>query len=146
MIVYQPARLTLDGTIRGRGAVLLDPSDWPGHTLPLLLGRPASLTAEADLADGEWTLILYRPSCKVCRAELAREEAHARNLVREKRPVRTVVVELPPVSPPDEDAVDKDSPLVRGWLDERRAWFVHTPLVVRIRAGIVTGIEFPQPP
>ena len=145
MLVYRPARQALDGKIVGGGPVLIDATDlnnWLHRPLPLLMGN--WLECDANLRQGEWKLILYRSSCKACRRELAERDKQARDVQRAGRPVTVAVAELPPGAPPGENAVAADSPLVRAKLKFPPAWFVHTPVLIRIQNGMVVNAEFPQ--
>jgi hypothetical protein len=145
MIVYHPARLTPDGNIVGDGAVLMDVDDlnaWMNRPLPLLMGN--WLGSDANLRQGNWTVILYRSACKVCQKELAEQDTRARGFKQAGRPITVAVAELPPVAPAGENAVATDSPLVRATLKNPPMWFVHTPVVIQLHNGVVTKVEFPQ--
>lgn len=143
MVTYRPARLLGDGTIAGRGAVLLDPTGWTGRRWPLLSHvrfEGPRARVEDNLSAGRWRIVLYRSDCLACRRELAELESRLRSTVSRPGPP-TMAVELPPRAPVERNPLTPDSPIRQALLDDSRPWFVATPLEVDLADGIVVRVR-----
>lgn len=67
--------------VTASGHVVLEPGNWIGKELPIL---PYIQSSTADLARGDWTLMLFRPGCAHCEDALARwsrSSTHRRRLI-----------------------------------------------------------------
>jgi len=68
MAMYRPATLMADGTIVGRGGVVvLEPETWVGKRFPLI----EHIDIGEQLAYGDWLVVLYRHDCPECRELLS---------------------------------------------------------------------------
>ncbi|HEX4415301.1 MAG TPA: MauE/DoxX family redox-associated membrane protein [Lacipirellulaceae bacterium] len=107
------------------GLIVLDPEKWVGRKLPI------ADAIDVDLLRGEWTVLLHRHDCPVCREEIPRfvERAAAGE--------RVALVEVPPYGSV-EPGSDK---CVRARLSDAHEWFVHTPVEIHLRDGEVTAAK-----
>ncbi len=127
--LYTPSRLGADGTIIGSsGMVVLDPAAWTGQSLPL---QP-HIEADADLATGRWSLVLYRHDCPHCRDQLPAAIAD----LREQGAGRVALIQVPPRAPElPEWLPPPASDLIHGALNAEREWFVETPTFITLDHG-----------
>jgi hypothetical protein len=135
--IDQPATLSASGMIDGDGSmVILQPEQWLGQQCPLLdhidIGR--------QLAEGEWTVILYDRGCSQCQDLFVRLHRAAEDPLELLSREQLAFIDLRP-----EPAQPRIRPLTSqryfwGELVGRRQWFASTPLAFQLRDGYVTGI------
>jgi len=117
----------------GQRTIVLKPNEW--------VGRRFSLFSYIDIGErlkqGDWLLIFYHNDCSACREKVPKYEKEAKLSDRTEGGLRTVFIEMPPYSAGADQLVEAGFHM--GKLDDRYDWFVKTPLVVRIRNGIVVS-------
>jgi hypothetical protein len=128
------ATLAPDGSTLGAGRyVVLEPEQWIGKQLPLL----RYIELDANLAVGEWTVILYRDDCTKCHA-LIDDYLHKTTNHADRR--RIAFIEIPPFGEPNRRL--SESGFRVGRLSDVRKWFVTTPVVIKLFNGTVgRGID-----
>lgn len=112
----------------GDGLVVLEPEAWIGQRLPI------AEFIDADLSQGEWTVLLHRHDCPDCQEATPQYESLAagRNVA---------LVEVPPFG----QEVANSGPAVYTRLREERDWFVQTPVEMRLSSGVVVGASTDLP-
>jgi hypothetical protein len=76
-------------------------------------------------------VVLYDHGCGVCRAAAPTFDRKARE------GERIAMVEMPPYAPADDELIPPSSPCLRAKLADRWTWFATTPVVMKVRDGIV---------
>lgn len=132
------ARTTIlreSGQLIGDGAVvILEPDEWPGRVFPLV----RHIDIGSKLAEGKWRVVLYHYDCPECRRELPKHEQLARG------GERVALIELPPLAPPGQDPVPRNTACTRGRLSRAKQWFVQTPVSIELADGRVTAVSTPK--
>ena len=119
--------------IRSDHPFVIDPDLWTGERFPLL----SHIDIGNKLAQGRWTVVLYRHDCQACRIEVPEYERTARNLLSGGGRPKIALIELPPYGGPGEQIPSRDSPCALGRLDDSREWRVGTPLAFILHDCIV---------
>lgn len=91
------------------------------------------------LSSGEWRVLFHRPGCEACRESVAAFERSASDA-----PLQLAMIEV--VSGPRDPSakhagVVPPDGLARGWLQPSDS-FVKTPLLIEVRDGAVTRVNF----
>jgi hypothetical protein len=130
-----PAELTPGALADGAHTVLLKPSSWTGQELPLL----GHLQLKANLREGEWMVVLYRPDCPHClqllpalRARYARSEAAE----------RLALIDISSGQAPGAVEPEEMADSVFGRLSPQRKWILVNgpPVGLRMVEGRVRGV------
>lgn len=107
------------------GLVILEPEKWTGRPLPI------ADSLDVDVKEGDWTILLHRHDCPVCEEVVPKFEERA------DRGERIALIEVPPYG-----EVQQHSRACRyGRLNDRREWFVQTPVELQLHEGIVTEVQ-----
>jgi hypothetical protein len=118
---------------RDRPSVVLLPEKWLGQRFPLL----DDIDVKKRLETGEWCVVLHRNGCKRCEkaiAELRKVQA------RERTEAGVALIEIPSDGGQDpEQSADLPS-WFAGRLGSNKQWVVETPILLRLRDGIVFRI------
>jgi hypothetical protein len=105
--------------------VVLEPEKWIGEKLPI-----AELI-DLDLSDGAWIVLLHRHDCPLCQERVPQYERRA------AAGERIALVEVPPYG----DFSAREKTCRYGRLKDDRDWFVHTPVEITLRYGVVTAVK-----
>jgi len=111
---------------------VLVPGDWVGHEMPLL----DHIDVGDELRRGEWILLLYRHDCPQCQQVLA--------TIADRHPpdaCRVCAVQVPPYGPESQHGVLSGRSLLRGRLNDKRNWFVPTPVLISLSDGMVKQVN-----
>lgn len=138
MASFSPAALSAEGNLVGTGdVVLLEPEEWIGHEFPLR----DHIDVGERLAEGNWTVVLYEPSCPKCHKVVAKYKtlSEAGASTPEVPGIALVTI----TSPESESTASegKQTAWLRGRLDNEHKWFVDTPQVIRLDARIVMDVS-----
>lgn len=135
---YAPAILTNKGEIVGNNStVVLKPEDWLDKQFPLL----KHIDIGAQLAVGQWIVVLYRPDCPRCREELARLERRAREEAWSAITTPVALINVSKGNAEKESVGEENSWCLRGRLSSSREWFFRPPVILRIHDGRVVAVE-----
>jgi hypothetical protein len=148
LIVAIPAYVLIDlgeagaamvlGDVHGEGqAVVLKPERWLAKRFPLL----DYIDPGAPIAEGKWTLLLYRFNCPACADALQRYRELAQKPLRERGGLRVGLIEVPPYAPVAYLTPPVASGCLRGRLRDVTNWFVETPVEVVAEGGMVTAVR-----
>ena len=134
MAMYRPATLMADGTIVGRGGVVvLEPETWVGKRFPLI----EHIDIGGQLAYGDWLVVLYRHDCPGCQELLSGLAKDAAAWDMDPLGTRLALIELPPYG---SSSVD---PVLSGFTLGRLAgpwkWAVATPTEITLTNGRVVN-------
>jgi hypothetical protein len=132
-----PAVEQLDFT---RQRVLLQPERWIGRALPI----QSKIDGGSQLARGEWSVVLYRPSCAHCQSIMRRyDELAANDELRERR---VAFVEIPPHDPAGAAThFAHSSRFVLTRLDPGKQWLLqYLPTEILVRDGVVQSVRLPD--
>ena len=121
-------------TLKGR-SVVLEPERWVGHRFPLL----GQIDVEANLARGEWIVVLYHDSCQECRHLLSAGSIAAGSWSAPRVPV--VLVEVPPCATSSAVFAHWFGRAKFGSLDANWTWFIPTPACIALRDGDVQAVK-----
>ena len=139
MGTYQPAVLAEDGIILGEdNLVILEPEKWEGKRFPLL----EYIDISAQLAHGEWTVLLYHHDCPKCHEAVSQHVRRASQIGAISDGPGVALLEVPPFSTRGGGAAPELGAGLRGRLSETREWFVSTPVIFRIVDAQVTEVSF----
>lgn len=133
--IWRPATLDGDGIVASPGGwVVLEPAKWMGKKLPLL----PHLSPPAGLAEGRWTVLLYKHGCPACVQAAAR---FGKTDGGEGEGRRLGLVELPPYGAAGHlrETEARGVELMR--LSEAHDWFAQTPVYIDLVEGVVTGVR-----
>jgi hypothetical protein len=137
----RPAVLTENGAIVGNGGtVVLEPEAWIGKRFPLL----THIDVGAELASGEWLVILYRRDCHSCLQVMAKYEQLAREEARDGKAPRIALVEVPQDGQTNTVFATDESACKLGYLKGERRWYVATPVLLQVENGRVTSCKLPS--
>ena len=140
VICYSPSRLIADGTLVGADrTVLLEPDEWVGQALPIR----KHIDIADELGHGEWTVVLIHHGCAECRTVVT-ELAGKAKAVGPGKAARIALIQLPPYGDSMNDILASEPLFLNGKLDESQEWFASTPVVLRLRDGLVTSARFAQ--
>jgi hypothetical protein len=118
----------LGEVLAGGRIVILKPETWLGKRFPLL----PYINTRDELALGEWTVVVYRHDCPVCRNVVSQlKEAAGETRIRQTGSGRVALIEMPPYG---------EGAAPNGQLRDSCEWFVRPPVVVRIRGGLVIAV------
>jgi hypothetical protein len=147
MVSYSPAILSDAGEVRGNGkVVVLEPENWRGQAFPLLpyiADDKGMLQLQAGkrplrerLVEGNWIVVLYHHDCPKCR-RVVRNLSHGASTARID--ARVVLIEMPPYGDQGEGLTPSSPGMERiiGRLNDGNEWFATTPVVIRLKGGIV---------
>ena len=135
MASYQPASLDEAGDIFGDSEfVVLEPEKWVGKRFPLL----KYIDVGESLARGEWIVLLHREGCRHCEQAIPKSEQLAEDFGLQHGTPRMPLVEVPRVA--GRVSSRRSSACVLGMLTSGKAWFLETPLEVRLEKGMVVQI------
>ena len=146
---YTDTTLSEAGEIIGDGnIVVLEPETWIGNRFPLLpyikpfsdVTSPGDIPLRERLAEGEWTVVLYRHGCPKCRELL---EHYGQSFQQEA--IRVMPHSVSSVAVIEISSVASRSAMPHwcdiGKLADGYSWFVKTPIVLRLHNGIVQSSE-----
>lgn len=137
--MHHYAKLPADDTLVGIGRlVILYPETWPGKPFPLL----QYIDTEAELAQGDWVVLLHRHDCGKCIEAMSRYAMLAEQLSSRSGQPAIALVELPPFG---QRHLDEKSGVVCGRLRDDREWFVETPAEIRLQNGVVQRVSHDLP-
>jgi tetratricopeptide (TPR) repeat protein len=119
---------TISLSPNGKDYEVLNPSGWVGKNLPVL----ASIDIQEQLKDGNWLLLFYHFDCPACLDAIKTIQGQEKELLTAGQ--RIALIEVPPYG---KLSMDIKSPCVWGKLPGTKQWLVETPVVVKIRDGIV---------
>jgi len=105
--------------------VVLEPENWVGQRLPI------ADSLDIDLSAGNWTVLLHRHDCPVCREQVPRYE------MRATAGEQIAIVEVPPYG----EIPDHKTQGLHGRLKSDRDWFVQTPVEILLHDGVVTATK-----
>jgi len=123
----------------GRIAIV-EPHSWLGKPWPLL---PHIFTSE-HLATGEWTAVLFHHDCPNCRKIIDgfQNVDKAASPLFSKHGEKIMLVEVPPYAgTPLNEGSFGEQQIAFGRLSNKLDWFIQTPLVLRVKDGIVTSLD-----
>lgn len=127
-----PNTLMLDGVVKSASKpIVLQPTEWPGHRLPLL----AYIDVGSTLTHGKWTLLFYHHDCARCQAALPAYCALAGQQAASGIDAKVALIQFPPYGP--RPAID--SPAFHGRVDDSYQWLMDAPAEVHIDEGVVTS-------
>jgi hypothetical protein len=125
--------LAADQPLPYRSTILLDPARWIGAKCPLL----AHIDIGAELADGDWTMVLVDSRCARCDATIA--NMTDRSLAQPDSSEGSAFI----------DVHDAREPLLSsrqfkwGRLLPAHRWLVRVPVKIHLRSGVVVGVSPP---
>ena len=105
--------------------VILEPEKWIGQKLPI-----AEFT-DADLSNGEWTVVLHRHDCPACQEAIP----HFEQLALMGR--RVALIEIPPYG----YSPSGGSACFCCRLKDDQEWFVETPVEIQLLDGVVQAVK-----
>jgi len=123
----------MDRPVAGTRPVVLRPDDWRGRCLPLL----PHIDIGARLAEGQWTVIFYRPNCEACRAAIATYGERTRASKSGPGTAGLALIEVPPYGERVGGEAFRGTPFVLGRLGNSRNWSVRTPTEIALQDCIV---------
>ncbi|MCY2925131.1 MAG: hypothetical protein NT031_06770, partial [Planctomycetota bacterium] len=130
---YQPTTVSADGElVGGSGIVLLEPETWVGGRFPLL----GHITVGEKLSHGRWIVVLFARGCPGCAEALPRYQKMAAGSAARGEPA-VALVEIPRPHHPDAPEPARQAGPLWGRLDDRKDWFVTTPVVLLLADGVV---------
>jgi len=112
---------------------VLEPDRWVGQRFPL----QEQIDIGAQLAEGNWIVVLVRHDCSHCREALPSYERWAQALAAAGDPTQIAIIEIPPYSEKQQFPVCECH---FGRLNATRNWFVETPVELSLQDGIVTHV------
>jgi hypothetical protein len=120
-------------------SVTLEPSKWLGKEFPLLddVVWDDEKIISSELKQGDWSVLLYHVDCQECQKILAELEKQSHDKSFEK----LVLIEIP-----RKERSLRNSQLTQnygksGRLRDNTEWFVQTPLLLKIRNGMVSNVD-----
>ena len=109
--------------------VILEPEDWVGLSFPL------AEHVDVKLNSGEWSVLLHRHDCPKCQETIAKlEAAYGTDQTRQ-----IAIIEVPPYGQSHRD--ESLNGFSHGRLIDDREWFVQTPVVIRLKDGIIASVS-----
>jgi hypothetical protein len=135
LALLQQLRFGDDGMLIGESFIALDPVRWIGKQFPI--------ADQIDIGDqfleGQWTVVLYHFDCSKCQEAISgySSQPRGRGAVAHRR---VALVQVPPIG--RVDTPFDSSTIADGRLDERREWFVETPIEITMRDGQVIAVAF----
>ncbi len=121
-------------------AVAADPRNW--------VGKPFALLEYIDIADqlgqNEWLVVLFHHDCPRCLEAIAEYAEQSPGGATQRDSRRFAFVEIPPYAPSSWRSRFLSVSWVVGRVSDSRAWFLETPLTVRLREGKVLAIAAGQ--
>ncbi|MFO0840782.1 MAG: hypothetical protein U0797_00060 [Gemmataceae bacterium] len=107
----------------GGPVILLEPETWVGGRFPLL----SHIDVGEALAQGRWTVVLYRQDCPACRETIGR--------LRQAQG-QVALIEMRSAGGPGRGKFALELSFTRGVLDPTKDWFVQAPVVVELDNGV----------
>ncbi len=129
--MHHPAQIAAAGSVGREGQlVILEPETWLGKPFPLV----QYIDTDAELARGEWLIVLHRHDCAKCADAVPRYAMLANRY--SSRPGRPTIalVEVPPFGA---QYLHEELGVFCGRVRDDREWFVQTPLEIRLQDGVV---------
>ena len=117
--------------------VILKPERWLGKRLPLL----DYIDIRDRLADGEWTVVLYRHDCPRCREQLSKYDASWTEPFCNAQSEGLAFIDI---APPERDGpqwLPNGGVAVFGRLTGVTEWFAVTPCTLRLTGGAVLSVK-----
>ncbi|GHT41904.1 hypothetical protein FACS189443_4280 [Planctomycetales bacterium] len=134
-VTYEPAVLTKSGEIVGSSqSVLLNPRDWIDEKFPLL----QFVDIPVELGEGTWCVLLYRKSCADCRKQFERRRDRKIS-VEDERGI--VFLETGGYTQNELKKTFDDGIGHWGCLKPVHHWFIETPVMFKLRDGVVEGVD-----
>ena len=131
MASYEPSTLSPHGEIIGQDTVVvLEPEGWHGKRFPLL----DHIDIGEHLKVGTWVVLLYHHDCPKCQDVIPAYLERARDLSASANAPRIALIDVPKYGPP---VITSRGNPVYGRLNNKREWFVQTPVEIILRDGIV---------
>ena len=135
MTSYTPTTLSITGDLIGSAkTVVLVPETWTGKRFPLL----DYIDVGETLKDGKWIVVLYHHDCPKCLEEVPRFQDQARQSADDPDAPRVALIEIPPFGSSELSPISSDTFCVMGRLSDKKEWFVETPAVLLVHAGVVS--------
>ncbi len=132
-VMIETAQVDANGDILGDGdTVVLKPEEWSGRALPIL--RYVSI--DADLAHGEWLVLLYDLDCSACREALPLFQQLAEEFAGNPRAPSIALIECPSLK----ETGGTGTSCSQGVLSTDRDWRLPAPAVLLINAGVVRTV------
>jgi len=111
------------------GIVVLEPKHWIGKQFPLF----DYVNIAAPLRSGTWTVLLYHSDCTQCQAAISSLSVHRSQIGAQSGGL--AFLEVPPFTKSGEITFPANS--LVGQISEAREWFIVTPVMLRVRDGVV---------
>lgn len=138
MIRQDPASLSADGLIMGRGEiVILEPEKWIGKRFPLF----PHIDIGDQLIQGQWTILLYHHDCPKCQEVITRYERLQHEYASTANHRRIAVIEMPPYADGSVSPTDSHLGFSMGKLSDRKQWFVAAPVEIILEQGTVSIVS-----
>ena len=109
------------------GLTVLEPETWVGQKNPL------SSFVDVELDAGEWIVLLHRHDCPKCQETIEELEISFGT----DQANQIAIIEVPPYG----QAHGGEKIFLQGRLTDDREWFVQTPVVMRIKDGIISSVS-----
>lgn len=116
--------------------VILEPEQWIGKPFPLL----AETSIAADLGQGSWWVVLYRPDCPHCQDVLPELVERFGRPSAAKRRLALVNISSDSGDGLLEQAVQSVGQVAWGQLATSKEWFVTPPVAVQLQEGVVQRV------
>jgi thiol-disulfide isomerase/thioredoxin len=125
---FHPVATSTEGMTDSGGLIVLEPEKWVGKPCPLT----RYITVQSPISLGTCRIVLFHSDCPDCQRLLPQVEEIARN-----KGIRTILVEIPPVAPPEQSIVPYNTVCEIGLLDASKEWFATTPVIIDLSNGQV---------
>ncbi len=141
ILLDTPATLALeDGRIIGQSRiVLLKPDEWKGRRFPLL----QHIDIGSQLASGQWIVVFYHNNCPRCReivSDYQQKALRQQSSVFQQPHIALIEVPTDNSGPQSESLFPLSKNCSTGRLSRSYKWFISTPTIIRLNAGMVQAV------
>lgn len=136
-VANRPKVLTKDSAVSTKDTlVVLEPESWKGRVLPIA----NYVDIGEQLMLGDWIVLLHQHGCSKCQETVPKYTELAALLAKRGSSTRVALIEIPPFAS-GETPGRLATTYLSGRISNAREWFVHTPVEITVRDGIVTHVH-----